>query len=328
MGKGSPLCLSGRRAAQHGKTGSMKVLFATPARLWDAWAPALTAACPEMELMREGDPAGFDALIYAPGYPEDGSELDFTPFTRARVVQSLWAGVEKIVTNPTLTQPLCRMVDPGLARGMTEYCTGWAMRAHLGMDAYAQDGIWQHEIVPPLAADRRVTILGMGELGRATAEALAGLGFDVAGWSQSGRPVAGIPVLSGAALGDALTRAEILICLLPDTARTRNLLNDETLALLPRGATIINAGRGTLIDETALIAALDRGRPGHAVLDVFRHEPLPADHPFWAHPGITVTPHIAAQTRPETAAPVAAGNLRRAMRGEPLLYLVDRSRGY
>ena len=132
----------------------MRVFFAARAGLWDAWAPALRAACPEMELKRDGDPAGFDALIYAPGFPEDGSELDFAPFTRARVVQSLWAGVERIVTNPTLTQPLCRMVDPGLARGMTEYCTGWAMRAHLGMDAYAQDCTWLHEIVPPLAADR------------------------------------------------------------------------------------------------------------------------------------------------------------------------------
>ena len=306
----------------------MKVLFASPTRLWGAWAPALRAACPEMELLRAGDPASFDALIYAPGYPEDGSDLDFTPFTGARVVQSLWAGVERIVTSPTLTQPLCRMVDPGLARGMAEYCTGWAMRAHLGMDGYAQDGEWRHGIVPPLAANRRVTILGMGELGRAVAQALAGLGFDVAGWSQSGREVPGIPVLPGPALAEALTRAEILICLLPDTAPTRDLLNAETLALLPKGATIINAGRGTLINEAALIAALNHGRPGHAVLDVFRSEPLPPDHPFWAHPGITVTPHIAAETRPQTAAPVAAENLRRAMQGAPLLYLVDRKRGY
>lgn len=306
----------------------MRVFFAARAGLWDAWAPALRAACPEMELKRDGDPAGFDALIYAPGFPEDGSELDFAPFTRARVVQSLWAGVERIVTNPTLTQPLCRMVDPGLARGMAEYCSGWAMRAHLGMDAYRQDGQWRHGIVPPLAPARRVTILGMGELGRATAQALVGLGFDVMGWSQSGHAAAEVPMLPGPRLPEALARAEILICLLPDTAGTRNLLDAAHLALLPKGATVINAGRGTLIDEAALLAALDRGRPGHAVLDVFRQEPLPPEHPFWSHPGVTVTPHIAAETRPATAAPVAAENLRRAMRGEPLLFLVDRARGY
>ena len=227
-----------------------------------------------------------------------------------------------------MTQPLCRMVDPGLARGMTEYCTGWAMRAHLGMDAYPQNGEWRHDIVPPLASGRGVTILGMGELGRSCAAALTGLGFRVTGWSLSGRPVPGVTTLPGAELDRALARAEILICLLPDTERTRNLLNAETLAQLPKGATLINAGRGTLIDEAALIAALDRGRPAHAVLDVFRQEPLPPGHPFWSHPGVTVTPHIAAETRPETAAPVAAENLRRAMRGAPLLHLVDRARGY
>lgn len=306
----------------------MKVLFAAPARAWDDWHEALVAAAPEIELLREGDPAGFDALIYAPGYPEDGTELDFTPFTKARLVQSLWAGVERIVTNPTLTQPLCRMVDPGLARGMSEYCTGWVMRAHLGMDHYAQDGIWRHAAVPPLAGERRVTILGMGELGRALAHTLATLGFRVSGWSSSGRPVDGVQVFDAPALPQALAEAEILVSLLPDTAATRGLLNADTLALLPEGAWIINAGRGTVLVESDLLAALDAGRIGRAVLDVFTTEPLPADHPFWHHPRVTVTPHISAATRPETAAPVAAENLRRAMAGEPLLHLVDRSRGY
>lgn len=306
----------------------MKVLFAAPARLWDVWAPALAAACPEMKLCRSGDPASFDALIHASGYPDPGGALDFTPFTRARLVQSLWAGVERIVLNPTLTQPLCRMVDPGLAQGMMEYCTGWAMRAHLGMDHYAQDGIWRNGLVPPLARERRITVLGMGELGRAVATALAGLGFRVTGWSQSGRPLPGIETLPGAALSDALARAEILICLLPDTAQTHNLLNARRLALLPQAATLINAGRGTLIDDDALLAALDHGRPARAVLDVFRTEPLPAGHPFWRDPRITVTPHISAETRPATAAPVVAENLRRAMRGDALLHQVDRQRGY
>ncbi|AGT08711.1 2-hydroxyacid dehydrogenase [Paracoccus aminophilus] len=306
----------------------MKVLFAAPSKDWASWQPALEAACPEIELHRDGDPASFDALIYAPGYPENGEILDFTPFTRARVVQSLWAGVERIVTNPTLTQPLCRMVDPGLERGMTEYCLGWVMRAHLGMDLYAQDGIWRGKTCPPLATSRRVTILGMGELGRGLAAALRPLGFRVAGWSVSGRPVEGIETFAEADLPAALARAEILVALLPDTPGTRGLLNRETLALLPEGAWLVNAGRGTLFDEADLLAALDAGRPGHAVLDVFSAEPLAPDHPFWSHPRVTVTPHIAAATRPETAALIAADNLRRAMRGEPLRFLVDRTRGY
>lgn len=306
----------------------MKVLFAAPARAWDEWSAALIAAAPEMELFREGDPASFDALIYAPGYPEDGSTLDFTPFTKARLVQSLWAGVERIVTNPTLTQPLCRMVDPGLAQGMAEYCTGWVMRAHLGMDRYEQDGNWRHGLIPPLASERRVTILGMGELGRALAGMLRGIGFAVSGWSASGRPVEGVRVHGGPALGQALAEAEILVSLLPDTAETRGLLNAQTLAMLPEGAWIINAGRGTVLKDDDLLAALSSGRLGKAVLDVFAAEPLRPDHPFWSDPRVIVTPHISAATRPETAAPVAAENLRRAMTGQPLLHLVDRSRGY
>ena len=306
----------------------MRAFFAARSAMWNDWAPALTAACPELDLARAGDPAGFDAVIYAPGYPEDGTAMDFRPFTRARLVQSLWAGVERIAPNPTLTQPLCRMVDPGLAQGMVEYCAGWVLRAHLGMDRYAQDGIWRNDTVPPLAAERSVVVLGMGELGAAVGRALAAIGFRVTGWSASGRPVEGIEVLPGPHLDEALGRAEILVTLLPDTPETRDLLDADRLALLPQGAVLINPGRGTLVVEEALIAALDAGRLGHAVLDVFRTEPLPAAHPFWAHPGITVTPHIAAETRPATAARVVAENLRRAMDGRPLLYLVDRSRGY
>lgn len=319
----------------------MRAFFAAPAALWDEWSSALAAACPELELRREGDvdlpptcdpgsfdPASFDAVIYAPGFPEDGAKMDFTPFTNARIVQSLWAGVERITGNPTLTQPLCRMVDPGLAQGMVEYCTGWALRLHLGMDAQPQDGVWRHDATPPLASARQVVVLGMGELGRPVAAALQGLGFRVTGWSASGRAVPGIEVLPGPALPKALSRAEILITLLPDTPDTRDLLNADRLALLPAGAALINPGRGTLIEDAALLAALDRGHLSRAVLDVFRTEPLPPAHPFWAHPRITVTPHVAAATRPETAARVVADNLRRAMAGQPLLYQVNRAKGY
>lgn len=302
----------------------MQVLFAAPETMWEEWSVPLVSACPEMQLKREGEPAGFDAIIYAPG----GEIEDLSPYRNARLVQSLWAGVERIVGNPTLTQPLARMVDPGLAQGMSEYCTGWAMRGHLEIDRYAQDGIWRNGQIPPLASERRITILGTGELGRATGRMLAGIGFPVTGWSASGRPVEGIEVLGASDLDRALERAEILVTLLPDTAATRGLMNADRFARLPEGAWLINPGRGTLLDEDALIAALDSGRLGHAVLDVFRTEPLPPDHPFWKHPRITVTPHIAADTRPETAAPVVAENLRRAMSGQPILNLVDRVKGY
>lgn len=302
----------------------MKVLFAAPDSKWDEWSSALVSACPEMQLVRSGEPESFDAIIYAPG----GEIEDLSAYRNARLVQSLWAGVERIVSNPTLTQPLARMVDPGLTQGMAEYCTGWTMRAHLEMDSYAQDGNWRNGQVPPLATERHVTILGMGELGRATADMLAGLGFHVIGWSASGRPVDGVEIFGADDLDKALQRAEILVTLLPDTPNTRGVMNAERFARLPKGAWLINPGRGTLLDDDALIASLDAGHLGHAVLDVFRTEPLPRDHRFWADPRITVTPHIAAETRPETAAPVVAENLRRAMSGQLILNLVDRAKGY
>lgn len=302
----------------------MKVLFAASDNLWRDWSAALTAACPEMELSRTGPPESFDAIIYAPG----GEIEDLRPYRKARLVQSLWAGVERIVSNPTLTQPLARMVDPGLEQGMIDYCTGWVLRAHLGMDGYAQDGVWRNDLVPPLAGDRRVTVLGAGALGQAVARALKGLGFDVATWSASGRGAEGIAAFAGPDLEQALARAEILVLLLPDTAATRDLLNARTLALLPKGAVVINPGRGTLIEDQALLNALDAGHVRHAVLDVFRTEPLPPDHPYWAHPGVTVTPHIASETRVATAAQVVADNLRRVMRGETPRFLVDRAKGY
>lgn len=307
---------------------TMRVLFAARDGLWPEWSPILSRLAPEMELVRadgaDADPASIDAIIYAPGGPVE----DLSPYVNARLVQSLWAGVERIVTNPTLTQPLARMVDPGLARGMAEYCTGWTLRAHLGMDAYRQDGLWRNDLTPPLADARQVTILGMGELGRSVAAMLRGIGFRLAGFSASGRAVEGIEVFGPNRLDRALSRAEILINLLPDTPQTRGLLDAARLALLPQGAWLINPGRGTVLDDDALLAALDCGPLAHAVLDVFRTEPLPPDHPFWLHPRITVTPHIAAETRPETAAPVAVENLRRAMAGRPVLHLVDRQRGY
>ena len=213
---------------------------------------------------------------------------------------------------------------------MVEWVTGHALRHHLGLDAHIlhQDGQWRHD-APPLAADRPVTVLGLGALGRACATALAGLGFPVTGWARGPREVPGITCLHGDdGLGAALDRAQILVLLLPLTDATENLLDAARLALLPRGAVILNPGRGALIDDDALLAALDSGRLGHATLDTFRTEPLPPAHPFWAHPQVTVTPHIASATRPASAARVIAENVRRGEAGAPLLHLVDRDRGY
>jgi glyoxylate/hydroxypyruvate reductase A len=221
------------------------------------------------------------------------------------------------------------MVDTGLTEGMVEWVLGHTLRHHLGMDRHIVNPahIWD-PTCPPLARERPVAMLGMGALGTACARALTALNFPVVGWSRTEKAIPGIPSLHGeAGLQAALSQADIVVTLLPKTPETENLLNATRLSWLKPGAVILNPGRGALIDDTALLAALDAGL-GHATLDVFRTEPLPADHPFWTHPRITVTPHIAADTRPKGAVRVLVENIRRGEAGEPLIHLVDRRLGY
>lgn len=302
------------------------IFFAAPS-LWPEYQTALPKALAEAgitaSIVTEApDPGLIDYIVYAPSAPLQ----DFAPFTGAKAVLSLWAGVERIVGNATLTQPLARMVDPSLTEGMVEWVVGHTLRHHLGMDRHILNPghVWD-PTCPPLARERPVTILGMGALGTACAAALRSLNFPVTGWSRSPKP----GCLHGdAGLEAALAAAQVLVTLLPRTPETENLLNRRSLALLPQGAVILNPGRGALIDDDALLAALDAGHIGHATLDVFRVEPLPTDHPYWSHPKVTVTPHIAADTRASSAARVIAENIRRGEAGEPLLHLVDRTRGY
>jgi len=308
----------------------LKVLFSAKPAAWDEYETPLTrafeAAGLQVDLARDHAPSDVDYIVFAP----NGPVTDFTPYVKTKAVMSLWAGVETVVGNHTLTQPLARMVDHGLTRGMVEWVVGHTMRHHLGMDTHilGQDGVWRLDY-PPLAEARPVTILGLGALGEACGQALNTLGFPVTGWSRNPKDVSGIKCLHGeAGLTEALTSAQVLILLLPSTPATENTLNADRLALLAKGAFIINPGRGPLIDDDALLAALDNDQIGHATLDVFRVEPLPTDHPYWAHPKVTVTPHIASTTRPDTAAQIIAQNIKRGEDGLPFLHLVDRNAGY
>lgn len=308
---------------------SPTVLFAGPADRWARWRgpleAALAQAVPAARVTAEAPPAAADYLVLGGLSAVD----DFAPYARARAVLSTWAGVEGILARPNLAAPLARMVDPGLTQGMVEWVLGHVLRHHLGLDAHVANPEHRWEpAAPPLAPDRRVGVLGLGELGAACARAAAGLGFDVAGWSRGPKALEGVAAHHGEdGLAAVLGRSEILVLLLPLTPETEGVMDAARLALLPPGAVLLNPGRGGLVDDAALLAALG-GPLAHATLDTFREEPLPRDHPFWSHPRVTVTPHIASATRPETAAAVIAENVRRGEAGEPLLHVVDRERGY
>ncbi len=310
----------------------INVLWAGTERNWSLFEPDLKAGFQRAGLDVDlrtafADPAQVDYLIFSP----DGPLSDLSAFENVKLVQSTWAGVEAIVTNKTLTQPLARMVDHGLSEGMRDYVVGNVMRHHLNTDRFAtaKPGEWLSDLCPPLARDTTVGFLGLGALGLACANTIAYLGFNTLGWSRREKSVATFQCLHGdAGLQQVLKQADIVVTLLPLTTDTENLLNADALSKMKRGASIINPGRGPLIDDDALISALKSGQISQATLDVFRTEPLPADHPYWQMPNVLVTPHVAADTRAKTASQVVVENIRRSEAGDPVLYLVDRTSGY
>ena len=308
----------------------INILFCSSPDDWERYKSPLRAACHKIglksKLQNDMPPDEVDYIILA----NHGALINFLRYKRLKAVLNLWAGVEHVTKNPTLKVPLARMVDPAMTQGMIEWVTGHVLRHHLGMDAHinAAPGEWTQN-VPPLAWQRNVTVLGLGELGYRCAQTLAQIGFIVRGWSRSQKTVSGIESYHGEhGLVAALTGVDIVVLLLPATSDTENILNAKTLSILNTGAILINPGRGRLINDDALITALNCRQVSHATLDVFRTEPLPSDHPFWHHPNITVTPHIASDPRPDSASQVIAQNILRAETGKPLLHLVNRQLGY
>ena len=247
-------------------------------------------------------------------------------------VQSVWAGVERLVGELEDFQPeIVRLIDPELARTMAEAVLAWTLYLHRDMPLYAaqqRKRVWrQHDYVSP--SERRVSLLGLGELGRAAAQMLKRAGFVVSGWSRTSKTIEGIETHSGeAGLRAMLSNTDILVCLLPLTNETRGLVNQHLFEHLPPKASIINFGRGPVVDTAALLKALDDGHLRHAVLDVFDVEPLPDDSPLWLHPQVTVLPHISAETNRTTASAIAAANIRTYRKTGMIPKGIDKQRGY
>jgi len=262
------------------------------------------------------EPAAIDAAIVANPAP---GQLQGLP--RLKLIQSLWAGVDRLVADATLPRdvPLARMVDPSMNAAMAETALWAVLSLHRGFFAYAERqrrSEW-HVHAQRRAGEVPVRVLGSGQMGQAAAARIAALGYPVTTWRRDGVPMASF-----------VQAAAIVINLLPLTPQTAGILGAAMFAVLPRGASLVNLGRGAHLVEADLLAALDSGQLRHAVLDVFTTEPLPSGHPFWAHPKVTVLPHAAAQTDPRSASAVAAANVRAAISGAPIAHRVDRERGY
>ena len=307
----------------------MKLLIAV-AEHADRWHEAFDRGLPEMALHRWPDdaPAEVDyAAVWKPP-PE--------AFTRTRIrraIFNLGAGVDALLAVPTLPRdvPIVRLEDAGMAAQMAEYAALAVLREFRDADHYMRAqraGHWS-----PLRrrdpSSFRIGVMGAGVLAQAVLRALAPFGFPLAAWSRTKHAIPGVEAFAGReALQAFLSRSQMVIALLPSTDQTRGLIDADTLALLPAGAHLVNLGRGDLIVESALIAALNRGHLAHATLDVFREEPLPPKHPFWHHSGITVTPHVSAATSVADSVAQVVAKLRALERGESVGGIVDRTRGY
>lgn len=298
---------------------------------WDnatAWREALLAEIPDLDFRIWPDGAGAPEEIEGVlvWQPEPGLLMRFP---RLKAIFSLGAGVDHLLLKGGPLPkgvPIVKLVDRSLTLDMTHYVLHWVLHFHRDFPGYAQaqgEARWRRRRYPA-AAERRIGILGAGTLGGESARALAGLGFDVACWSRTPKAIDRVVSFHGRdGLDSFLARSDILVCLLPLTPDTGGILSRRTFDRLPEGAYLINAGRGGHLVEADLLAALAANRIAGAALDVFRDEPLPRDHPFWSHPRVAVTPHIASDSTPATAAREIADNIRRLRSGRPLLHMVD-----
>jgi glyoxylate/hydroxypyruvate reductase A len=250
-------------------------------------------------------------------------------YPNLRLVFSVGAGVDQIdIAALPEGVGVVRMLEPGIARQMQEYATLAVLALHRDLPLYLgqqREGVWKAARNVP-AGERRVGVLGLGQLGQAVLRSLAPFGFLLSGWSRTPRRIAGVACHTD--LDAFLSGTDILVCLLPLTRETEGFLDARLFTLLPRGARLVHLGRGRQLDHAALLEALDSGQLAAAMLDVTAPEPLPPEHRFWSHPGIILTPHVAAQTGAKDGALHVIAGIRADRAGTDVPGLIDRARGY
>jgi len=310
----------------------MKMLFLSLSDPADSWKSMMADLMPELEFIEwkpKQEPR--NDIDYALVWKPPSGVLK--EYTGLKAILSLGAGVDGIFCDPELPThlPVVRLIDQGLTEGMSEYMIYWTLHFHRDFDVYrsrVNARLWkQHR--QAVTAQRTIGIMGMGELGGDSARKLSALGFNVAGWSRTEKSIPGVESYSGENEMDAfLERSDILICLLPLTSATTGIINKELLQKLPKGAVFINGARGGHVVDDDLRDVLDSGHLRAAVLDVFNTEPLPEDHYWWSHPKVYITPHIASQTQPHSAAERIKHSIECFERGETPENIVDLKQGY
>jgi glyoxylate/hydroxypyruvate reductase len=254
------------------------------------------------------------------------------PMPKLKWVHSLWAGVETLM--PALEGSglkVARLVDDILSETMAEAVLAWSLYLHRDMPRYHAQQVtktWRQWPVVR-AQDRMIGVLGLGHLGAVAASRLAANGFNVLGWSRSPKVMDDVTTFCGEdGLTDLLSQSDIVVALLPVTPETTDLLNAQRLSTMKKGASLINFARGAILDHKALVTSLDSGALSHAVLDVFRAEPLLSDSPLWTHPHITILPHISAPTNKQSAAAQVTGTIAAWYRDGTEPVFVEAGRGY
>jgi glyoxylate/hydroxypyruvate reductase A len=309
----------------------MTILFSSDFDRAEDYRRALAERLPDMPFRVYPDVGAPEDIRYALVWCPPLGLLPSLPNLRA--VFNLGAGVDGILADSDVPAdvPVIRLSDAGLAPQMVEWVLYGVLRFHRRFDDYEAEqaiGRWTRLDAPPASAVR-VGLLGLGVLGQAVGRRLADLGYAVGGWSRRPKAVPGVACHHGREGLDAMVKAtDILVCLLPLTDETRGILNRETLGKLPRGAAVINAGRGGHLVDADLLALLDASHVRGALLDVFEPEPLAPDHRFWTHPRVRVTPHIAAVTLVEPSCDQIADTILHLERGEAPPAQVDRIAGY